>query len=215
LGALSFASNALLTTVNIGSGVATITGLKLTGYIPLEPLPEVFDDPSSCGLGGATSYAFNACPKLKEFIVSPSNPNCKSYNKALYTKDGSWLIKATIDPMSINVASGTIGIASEAFSGLKHTTNITLPTTIKYISANAFSGFTTTNDINLPNLEVINWFAFSDFTGNINIGDKLISAGIRVFGSGTTVNINKKASQVRYYKNCYKSFEGVVNFLPE
>ena len=43
--------------------------------------------------------AFSSCPNLKELVVSSSNPNLKSVNGLLLTKDGQTLVAPWCDPL--------------------------------------------------------------------------------------------------------------------
>lgn len=76
--------------------------------------------------------------KLESVEVDSRNAFLASDGKALYTKDGSWMIALCIPCASYEVAFGTQGLAKRCMSGFGCLQEVALPDSIVYIADFAF-----------------------------------------------------------------------------
>lgn len=103
---------------------------------------------------------FRGCGKLKQFIVSETNPYFKAIGGALFSADGKTLIRYPMgkDAATYAIPEGTEVIAEAAFmlpAGINSTsklTKVTFPKTLKKIEDGAFRQSSLT-EVELPNVE--------------------------------------------------------------
>lgn len=220
LSTVSFRGNTSLKKVTIGSGLKKLGTLENDDLIPLlEEDINYYCENSGWGTMTRMRSPFYGSFSIEEFVVSNQNPYFKSVDKAIYTKDGKWLVLGT-KLTAKSIASGTIGVGMNAFQELP-IDQVILPSTIKYIGEYAFQ---TTNivSIQIPN-SVINIagqaFAKTKLT-NVTIGSGITDVGWSSFSNIDNqtiyVNINKRESLIRYYKCGPKSFpnENAITFIP-
>ena len=87
-------------------------------------------------------YAFYWCNSLKTIIVDEANPNYKSVNNALYTKDGKQLLIFAVGEQLnkvLEVAEGTEEILPAAFYAAPSLEGVILPASITSIGDIAFA----------------------------------------------------------------------------
>ena len=87
------------------------------------------------------SGTFYGCYNLTNIQVAEDNPNYKSIDGNLYSKDGKTFIAYAPGKMttSFDIPEGVEVIADDAFEGCGVLINITIPNTIKSIGGDAFS----------------------------------------------------------------------------
>lgn len=217
----SFGDNTLLKKITIGTGLSKFGNFD--GENPPTSIPFESDGASEredgCSWSIYTYQPFSGSNKIQEIVVSSDNPYYKSYNNTIYSKNGYWLVAGSIDPLATTVADGTIGINRGAFYSMFISSNLILPTSIKYIGAYAFNYTSAKNTpLNLPNVEYLGANSLNYYAGkNIYIGDKIVIVDFGAIGNGVNVTINKKESEVQYYKKGCSSlgYNNTVTFLPE
>ena len=133
--------------------------------------------------------AFSSCPNLKEIVVSSSNPNLKSVNGLLLTKDGQTLV-AGING-NVTIPDSVTSIGNCAFSYCSGLTSITIPNSVTSIGFCAFSYCSGLTSITIPDgVTRIGGCAFSYCSGltSIIIPDSVTSIGRFAFSdcSGLT-----------------------------
>lgn len=124
--------------------------------------------------------AFCGCSGLTRITVNDNNPNFKSVNNCILSKDGTKLIlgcKSSVIPegvtsieedafagtdTSISIPDSVNTILSGAFSGCKELTKITIPDRITIISRSLFSGCSGLKSVTIPaGVVTIESYAFS------------------------------------------------------
>lgn len=71
--------------------------------------------------------AFGNCPALSDILVDAKNPAYKSVDGALYSKDGTVLVKGPANAETFVVPDGVATIGDYAFFGAKYLTSIYFP----------------------------------------------------------------------------------------
>lgn len=95
--------------------------------------------------------ALGNCPALSDILVDAKNPAYKSVDGALYSKDGTVLVKGPANAETFVVPDGVATIGDYAFFGAKYLTSIYFPEgSLTAIGYNAFSGCTQLKDVILP-----------------------------------------------------------------
>lgn len=85
-----------------------------------------------------TNSPFIGCTALTEINVSEDNPNYKSINGALYSKDGKTLIAYPCGLGTVTIADGTEKIGYQSFMGNPHITSVYFPASVFSIERYAF-----------------------------------------------------------------------------
>ena len=109
--------------------------------------------------------AFASCFDLARITVDENNPNYKSIDGNLYTKDGGILLQYAIGKTetSFTIPNGVTSIGYNAFYGCKNLTNVTVPDSATSIGDGAFEGCTSLIVIEIPNgVTSIGKWAFRD-----------------------------------------------------
>lgn len=78
------------------------------------------------------------CTSLTEITVSEENPNYKSIDGALYSKDGLALIAYPCGRATVTIVDGTEKIGRQSFMGNPHITSVLLPASVSSIEPFAF-----------------------------------------------------------------------------
>ncbi|NLC47883.1 MAG: leucine-rich repeat protein [Tenericutes bacterium] len=211
----SFYNNQPLVTVYIGTGLKTYGSESYNVFADIQGLPDGFDDPMGCASMNRWHDPFRLCINLEKIIVNVNNQNFKSINDNLYNKAGTWIVRAT--KTTTKIAYGTIGVNEYAFADLEINSILAIPDTLKYLASNSFDSFKSDKTIIFPNsLKIISTRSFYNTDVTISIGNGLDTVFSHCFDKRNTITINKKASQVKYYKNACDSFDkATVTFLPE
>lgn len=138
------------------------------------------------GLLEMETWTFSNCNSLKNIYVSSDNPNYKSENGILYTKNGSKLIRfgANRSDILFEVPNEVTVISQKAFSNASNLKSITLSDSLTTIELNAFEGCTSLENIVIPNsVTSINGGAFRDCISleSVSIGNGVQELGRFVF----------------------------------
>ena len=135
-----------LTNVTIGNGVTSIGSDAFYFCTSLTNLT-IPDSVTSIGY-----RAFYACTSLSNINVDKNNPNYKSIDGNLYTKDGKNLIQYSIGKQDISfvIPSSVTSIESCAFRGCTSLTSITIPSSVTSIGDFAFMSCTSLTSITIP-----------------------------------------------------------------
>ena len=136
----------------------------------------------SSGVVEMEKWALRHNDSLKNIFVSASNPNYKSENGVLYTKDGSTLIKYTPNSSntSFEVPEGVTAICEEAFGKAKNLKFVLFPNTLEIIEISAFMDCSALESIVIPeNVVKIGWGAFRNCT---SLKDVSIGSGVKELG---------------------------------
>ena len=139
---------------SVSGGKAKITGASpVSGYIKI---PSEIDGYSVTSIGSKAfadcgsltsvvignsltsigDMAFADCDSLKEFVVSPNNPDYKSVNGLLLSKDGKTLIAGVNG--DITIPDSVTSIGGGAFRGCSNLTSVVIPNSVTSIGYSAF-----------------------------------------------------------------------------
>ena len=113
------------------------------------------------------SMAFRSCDSIKEITVADENPNFKSVDGSLFSRDGSTLIKYAVgkDNAVYSVPDGTVVIEDNAFENAKYLTEVALPDSVETLCHSAFLRCENLKKVDLGNvLKEIGGCAFSSCT---------------------------------------------------
>ncbi len=108
--------------------------------------------------------AFNGCSSLTNITVDENNPNYKSVDGNLYTKDGTTLIQYAIGKTAtkFTIPSSVTSIGGYAFKDCDSLTEITIPDSVTSIGDYAFYACSNLTEINIPDsVTSIELYAFS------------------------------------------------------
>ncbi len=97
-------------------------------------------------------FAFSGCTGLTSITVDENNPNYKSIDGNLYSKDGKTLIQYAIGKTetSFTIPDSVTNIGYDAFSYCTSLISVTIPDSITSICGGAFSGCTSLTSIAIP-----------------------------------------------------------------
>jgi len=146
-----------LTSVVIGDSVTSIGGRAFSDCTSLTSI-EIPDSVTSIG-----DYAFSGCASLKVIEVAEDNPNYKSIDGNLYSKDGKTLIKYAIGKTAttFTIPNSVTSIGDDAFYGCTSLEAIEIPNSVTSIGCVAFRACTSLTNIEIPNsVTNIGWAAF-------------------------------------------------------
>ena len=162
---------------------------------------------------------FIGCENLKNIMVDEENPNYKSENGILFSKDksilvsypagkeeteyivptevksiGGYAFSSCINLKNIKLGENVLEINKGAFNNCKNITSIKIPSGVSNLGASAFSGCTNLTNVELPeNMKNIGGGAFSSCTNlqTIELPKKLTAINSDVFsGCSNLININ-------------------------
>ena len=111
--------------------------------------------------------AFGNCPALSDILVDAKNPAYKSVDGALYSKDGTVLVKGPANAETFVVPDGVATIGDYAFFGAKYLTSIYFPEgSLTTIGAMAFEFCEGLTELLLPaGVTEIGMYAFAHCSG--------------------------------------------------
>ena len=158
IGDYAFSSSNQLVSVIIPEGVKTVGSHAFSLCTKLE---SVAIPASVTSLGES---AFSECEGMKEFSVADDNPNYKSVDGTLLTKDGKELMYYPVanDRTEYVIPDGVTTIDGFTFRSAPNLTSVTLPEGVTSIGDAAFSFCTALTSINIPaSMTVIRREAFN------------------------------------------------------
>ena len=119
---------------------------------------------------------------LTSITVNESNPNCKSIDGNLYSKDGSKLIRYATgkSDTSVVIPDNVTSIGDKAFYDFTSLTSITIPDSVTSIGSSAFTGCTNLTSITIP--DSVTSIGSSAFTGCTNLASVTIGNGVTTIG---------------------------------
>lgn len=140
----------------------------------------------SSGVEEIEEFTFSYADQLKNIFVSVSNTSYKHENGALYTKDGTKLIKypPKSDATAFKVPETVTEISEYALSNAKNLKSLTLPLSLKDIESCAFNGCSSLEEIIIPDsIKSIGGSAFKCCTSikNVTIGSGVQEIGRLAF----------------------------------
>ena len=136
--------------------------------------------------------AFWGCTSLTSISVDENNPNYKSIDGNVYSKDGKTLIQYGKTATSFVIPDSVTSIGPRAFYGCTSLTSITIPDSVTSIGSSAFSGCTSLTSIVIPDsVTRIGSSAFYRCTSltNVTFGEnsQLTTIGKYAFDSCTSL----------------------------
>lgn len=100
--------------------------------------------------------AFSGCSGLMSFVVSDGNPNYKSVNGLLLSKDGKLLVAGVNG--NVTIPDSVMSIGNLAFLGCGGLASVTIGNGVILIDADAFYGCTSVTDVYCyPNPANLTW----------------------------------------------------------
>ena len=207
-----YINNELATSITIPDGVTAIPDDAFYGYSGLTSVTignsvTTIGDQAFSNCDGLTSvtipdsvttigeFAFGFCTSLTSISVDENNPNYKSIDGNLYSKDGKTLIQYAIgktatsfaipdsvtyiDPYavsnctsltSITIPDSVTTIGDGAFNGCTCLTSIIIPDSVTTIGSYAFYYCTSLTDVYYEGTEE-QWYAISIGTDNVSLTD--------------------------------------------
>ena len=123
---------------------------------------------------------------LECIIVDPNNPNYKSEDGVLYSKDGKILIRypASKSDKSFIMPEGVTTVESFAFSDNENLESITIPNSVLSIGRCVFRRNTALKNVKIPDsVMVIGYSAFSGCTSlkNATLSNKMETISLELF----------------------------------
>ncbi|MBR4752520.1 MAG: leucine-rich repeat protein [Thermoguttaceae bacterium] len=137
--------------------------------------------------------AFTGCSSLTAINVDENNPNYRTIDGFLCTKDGKTLIgfPLGIDEDSLRIPEGVVRIGSSAFCGCASLKTVVLPDSVEEIGFNAFNFCAALETIKLSkNIETIGHSAFANCASlkKIDLPESCSSLGSAVFMGCKSLN---------------------------
>jgi|GEM_PF-2240674 len=126
--------------------------------------------------------AFSSCSGLMSIEVDVNNPNYKSVNGLLLSKDGTKLIQGVNG--EVTIPEEVTIICDDAFCGCIGLTSVTIPEDVEYIGYSAFCDCSGLTSITIPEgVEYVETYAFSGCRGlaSVTIPEGVKGVGYRVF----------------------------------
>ena len=172
-----------------------VTTIYSTAFYFCDNLTSITIPASVMGIAAGT--AFYRCNNLTNIIVDENNPNFKSIDGNLYTKNGKSLIKyaAGKTESTFNIPDSVTDISRGAFDGCSNLSSITIPASVTNIWGDAFNLCTSlTNVYYLGTLE--QWcdvfFAYDKsnpmyYADNLYIDGKLLEGELVIPANVTTI----------------------------
>ena len=149
-----------LTSVTISSGVETIQNSAFYGCTSLTSVI-IPDSVTSIGYS-----AFSGCTSLTAISVDGSNPNYKSVDGVLYSKDGTKLIACPAGKSgAVSIPGDVTHLENSAFEGCTSLTSLSIPSSLSSIGYDVFIGCTSLTDISVdgsnPNYKSVDGVLYS------------------------------------------------------
>ena len=161
LGLGAFRSCGALTEVSFGSGLTTISGSAFADCSSLETvaIPQ--------NVTNIHAGAFSSCEKLIAIHVAEENPNYKSIDGVLFSKDGTELLCCPAGKSGqYQIPDGVTTIAEMAFNNCDKLTDVTIPEGVTNISRIAFEYCDGLTELTIPeSVATIETNAFFSCTG--------------------------------------------------
>ena len=205
-----------LTELSLPENVTTLDGKVFQSMSKLQKLilPASFSSFSTV-VNGQDSYLFSGLNALKEVVIHEDNPNFKSVDGVVFTKDGTELVYYPKAKQTSNyeyvIPAGVQSISTYAFKQQTKLTKLTIPADVKYINYQAFYGCTYLKTI-----------VFEEREAPLTIGDYAFQNCYRLNGvtttmeDGTTKNIFSIPESVRFegtaaFGGCFNASYSVSN----
>ena len=176
------------TDITIPEGVTSIASGAF------QSLSELKSVTISAGVTNIHAWAFDGCSGLESITVADDNPEYKSANNVLLTKDGTTLVQGVNG--DVVIPSGVTTVGDSAFYQLSGLTSVEIPDGVTTIEDYAFGGSALTSVTIPASVAGIGDRAFGYcgslerlvFLGNAPVVD---SSAFEVVGSGCTVYVEK------------------------
>lgn len=110
--------------------------------------------------------AFDAANNLTSIIVDETSSAFKTVNGALYSKDGTTLIKypSAKESTSFEIPNGVTAIEAGAFSNNTNITTVVIPSSVTFIGRQAFIGCSLLSSVTIENAN--GWKQYDSLGGN-------------------------------------------------
>jgi len=151
LGVDSFSNCSGLGRIELPDGVTVLWGAPFNGCGGLTNVV------IGSGLTELDPYVFGYCDGLTRFDVAADNPQYKSVNGLILTKDGKTLIRGVNG--EVQVPSGVTCVGDGAFYGSGRLTGVVLPDGVEIIDEEAFMDCSSLDHIEIPDsvTEIGSW----------------------------------------------------------
>lgn len=113
----------------------------------------------NCNVLVNTLQSTPCCPNLKSIVVDENNPECKSIDGNLYSKDGTKLIQYALgkEDTTFIIPDGVTQVGSFAFCGAKNLKSIVIPESVKLFGYCSFTGCIVLESVEFKNPEGWNY----------------------------------------------------------
>ncbi|MBO5777105.1 MAG: leucine-rich repeat domain-containing protein, partial [Clostridia bacterium] len=135
-------------------------------------------------------YAFAHCDSLTSIIVDEDNPNYKSIDGNLYSKDGKTLIQYAIgkSDATFDIPAGVTTIGEDAFSNCDSLTSIIIPESVTSVGEFAFRYCDSLTSIIIP--ESVTTIGKNAFSGCTSLTSVTIGSGVTTIGKQAFYSCN-------------------------
>ena len=134
------------------SGIVLPDNVKRIGELAFSDCVNLVSIRFGAGVEKINEYSFSRCLTLREITVSPDNPYYSSINGMLFSKDGSILVKYPVGrtERTVTVPHTVKTVSARAYEGCSAMTELNVPDNVEMLGKRAFEGCRSLRRVVLP-----------------------------------------------------------------